>query len=205
MHSHLPHLYYAVLAHQILILRDDYLSVFLMFALPNFNAYADDEPIPTVNNATPKVKLESPSVITLNAGEEKDISLTIRNVGAAMAYNNLTQASVESSAPFTISFVNDSNAVPVISATGKKIMKLHINVDKNAKAGSYTVTLNHSFTNDENTNYSDSDTFNVKIKNEVETLKNFINKTFECVHILFDFPIDRLKSIVQNFWENVRK
>ncbi len=143
------------------------MSVFLMFALPNFNAYADDEPIPTVNNATPKVKLESPSVITLNAGEEKDISLTIRNVGAAMAYNNLTQASVESSAPFTISFVNDSNAVPVISATGKKIMKLHINVDKNAKAGSYTVTLNHSFTNDENTNYSDSDTFNVKIKNEV--------------------------------------
>ena len=46
---------------------------------------------------------------------------------------------------------------------------------------------------------------NVKLKSEVETLKNFINKTFECVHILFDFPIDRLKSIVQNFWENVRK
>ncbi len=46
---------------------------------------------------------------------------------------------------------------------------------------------------------------NVKLKSEVETLKNFINKTFECVHILFDFPIERLKSIVQNFWENVRK
>ena len=46
---------------------------------------------------------------------------------------------------------------------------------------------------------------NVKLKNEVETLKNFINKTFKCVHILFDFPIERLKSIVQNFWENVRK
>ena len=31
------------------------------------------------------------------------------------------------------------------------------------------------------------------------SLKKYINKTFECVSILFDFPIDRLKRIVNNF------
>lgn len=46
---------------------------------------------------------------------------------------------------------------------------------------------------------------NSKLEKEVETLKDFINKIFECVHILFDFPIERLKSIVKNFWENIRK
>lgn len=142
------------------------LSVMLLLPMQNFNfnCYAD-EPAPTVNNASPKVKLESPSVVTLDAGEEKDFELVIRNVGAAMAYNDLTQATIEASAPFTVEFVNDTNSVPVIAATGKKIMKLRIKADKNAKAGSYPVTLKHSFTNDENTNYNESDTFNVKIKN----------------------------------------
>lgn len=146
---------------------------------PFIKIYADENPTPTINNATPKVKLESPSVINLNAGDEKDIDLTIRNVGAAMAYNNLTQATIDTSAPFTISFVNDSNAVPVISATGKKIMKLHLNIDKNAKSGSYQISLKHSFTNDENTNYTESDTFSVKIKNEsaapIINISNFTN------------------------------
>lgn len=46
---------------------------------------------------------------------------------------------------------------------------------------------------------------NIKLENEVITLKDYISKAFECVHILFDFPIERLKNIVNNFWENIRK
>lgn len=43
---------------------------------------------------------------------------------------------------------------------------------------------------------------NIKLEKEVETLKDFIDKTFECVHIMFDFPIERLKSIVRNFYRS---
>ena len=42
------------------------------------------------------------------------------------------------------------------------------------------------------------------LENENNYLKNFINKTFEYVSILFDFPIDRLKRLVKNFVEKRR-
>ena len=174
------------------------LAIVLLLPIQNYICYADDNPVPTVNNATPKVKLESPSVVTLDAGEEKDIELIIRNVGAAMAYNDLTQATIEASAPFTVAFINDSNSAPVISATGKKIMKLRIKADKNAKAGSYPVTLKHSFTNDENTNYNETDTFNVKIKNrEIAPIINMTDFTNTNSKIM---PGDKfsLSAIIQN-------
>lgn len=40
---------------------------------------------------------------------------------------------------------------------------------------------------------------NRKLKNENNYLKNFIDKTFEYVSILFDFPKERLKRLVKNF------
>ena len=38
-----------------------------------------------------------------------------------------------------------------------------------------------------------------KIEKNNKWFKHYINKTFECVSILFDFPIERLKSIVNNY------
>ena len=40
---------------------------------------------------------------------------------------------------------------------------------------------------------------NRKLENENNYLKNFIDKTFEYVSILFDFPKERLKRLVRNF------
>ena len=40
---------------------------------------------------------------------------------------------------------------------------------------------------------------NRKLENENNYLKNFIDKTFEYVSILFDFPKERLKGLVKNF------
>lgn len=172
-------------------------AIFTLLLFLPIKIYA--EPLePTINNATPKIKLENPSVVNLNAGGNKDIELTIRNVGVAAAYNILTQATIDSSAPFTISFVNDSNAVPVISATGKKIMKLNVKADKNAKSGTYTVSLTHSFTNDVNTNFTESDTFAIKIKNENSApLINITNFTNTNAKIL---PGDQfsLTAIIEN-------
>lgn len=35
-------------------------------------------------------------------------------------------------------------------------------------------------------------------------LRHYINKTFECVSVLFDYPIDRLKRIVNNFVKGLK-
>ena len=35
-------------------------------------------------------------------------------------------------------------------------------------------------------------------------LRHYINKTFECVSVLFDYPIDRLKRIVNNFVKGMK-
>ena len=40
---------------------------------------------------------------------------------------------------------------------------------------------------------------NRKLESENRYLKNFIDKTFEYVSILFDFPKERLKRLVRNF------
>ena len=40
---------------------------------------------------------------------------------------------------------------------------------------------------------------NRKLKNENNYLKNFVDKTFEYISILFDFPKERLKRLVKNF------
>ena len=35
-------------------------------------------------------------------------------------------------------------------------------------------------------------------------LRHYLNKTFECVSVLFDCPIDRLKRIVNNFVRGIK-
>ncbi len=38
-----------------------------------------------------------------------------------------------------------------------------------------------------------------EIEKENNMLKTYLNKVFECVNLLFDFPINRLKNIINNF------
>lgn len=40
---------------------------------------------------------------------------------------------------------------------------------------------------------------NEELKNNIFNLKHYVRKTFECVSLLFDMPIDRLKRIVSKF------
>lgn len=41
-----------------------------------------------------------------------------------------------------------------------------------------------------------------KLEKETKDLKDFIEKTFECIHLLFNFPIENLKRIVKDFYKN---
>lgn len=45
---------------------------------------------------------------------------------------------------------------------------------------------------------------NSELKRETKELKNFIEKTFECMHLLFNFPIESLKKIVKEFVEKIK-
>ncbi len=54
----------------------------------------------------------------------------------------------------------------------------------------------------ENTNLRQE---NIKLKQENHSLKNYIQHTFEVVKNLFDFPIDRLKRLVDNFVKSLNK
>lgn len=46
---------------------------------------------------------------------------------------------------------------------------------------------------------------NYKLQQENSKLKNYIDKTFQAVKILFDFPIDTLKRLVDNFVKSMEK
>ena len=53
-----------------------------------------------------------------------------------------------------------------------------------------------------NTTYTNA----IKIlQKENNRLKNYIEKTFEVIKNLFDFPIDRLKKLIDNFIKNMGK
>ena len=43
-----------------------------------------------------------------------------------------------------------------------------------------------------------------KVEKNNRWLKHYISKTFECVSVLFDFPVERLKSIVNNFVKGIK-
>ena len=45
---------------------------------------------------------------------------------------------------------------------------------------------------------------NSELKKETKELRNFIEKAFECVHLLFNFPIESLKKIVREFAEKIK-
>lgn len=45
---------------------------------------------------------------------------------------------------------------------------------------------------------------NERLEKENNYLRNFIDKTFEYVSILFDFPKDRLKRLVKDFVDRIR-
>ena len=42
------------------------------------------------------------------------------------------------------------------------------------------------------------------LERETKDLKDFIEKTFECIHLLFNFPINNLKRIVKDFYKSMK-
>ena len=128
---------------------------------------AEDEYQETkINNAVPKIKIANLSNVTLVAGEKKTITLKVVNTGGTSAYNILIQAIPDSSAPISTEILDNKSEIAVISAVGKRDIKLNLIADDDAKAGNYNINLKYFFTNDLETNFESSDSFSVTVKNK---------------------------------------
>ncbi|MDR1530874.1 MAG: hypothetical protein LBS62_01575 [Clostridiales bacterium] len=125
-------------------------------------------PIPVT---LPVVKLLSPSMINVRNGSAADVEIQVQNIGSSFANNLLTQATVTGEAPFTLEFLNSSNAVSSLYEGRVQKMRLRVRVDANAKAGAYPVTLTHSYRNVKNENFSETDTLTVKVLNDATAPK----------------------------------
>ena len=129
---------------------------------------ADDEyEEKKISNAVPKIKIANLSNINLTAGEKKTVSLKVINTGGAPAYNILIQAVPDSGAPISTEIIDNKSEIAVISAVGKRDIKLNLVADDDAKAGNYNINLKYFFTNDFETNFEGSDSFSVTVKNKI--------------------------------------
>ena len=107
---------------------------------------ADDEYQETkTSNAVPKIKIANLSNITLSAGEKKTIDLKVVNTGGTSAYNILVQAIPDSGAPIRTEIINNKSEIAVISAVGKRDIKLNLIADDDAKPGNYNINLKYFF------------------------------------------------------------
>jgi len=129
------------------------------------------QPSPSPIHA-PNPRLLSPQQITVQPGDTVDVNLTIRNIGTHTAFNILSQAVPSAGAPFTVSFVNNSNSIATIGENREAVMTLRISVNANADAGNHTVALTHLFRDADRDNLSTNDTLHVRVAGEEEGRSN---------------------------------
>lgn len=120
----------------------------------------------------PNIRLQSPQQITLAAGETRDITITVRNIGTHTASNLLTQAVPAGGSPFTIEFLNNSNTAGTITENRQHNMTMRISVQEDAQPGSHQIALTHFFRNQARDNRETSDTLLVNITGEAAGVSN---------------------------------
>ncbi len=118
--------------------------------------------------AAPRVKLMSQTNYTIGNGEKQVLELSLRNVGSSSAERFLMQAVADTESPLSLEILDNSNAVRTFSEGATKIVKLQVSVDKNAKAGTYTISLSHFYKTMYGDNLSETDKINIKV--EVSTV-----------------------------------
>lgn len=127
----------------------------------------------------------------LERGKQKDIEhLSTEKLKQITNYENIKYETAQEE----IHPLNTQNT-DLILAQNKELViyvnKLKLHLSKSYKAIETMDTLQKEISN---LQYE-----NQKLKKENYNLKKYINKTFEVVKHLFDFPMDRLKQLIDNF------
>ena len=111
------------------------------------------------------IRLISPHNISLDAGESREITITLRNVGSQAVQNLFTLASPSNNAPFSVEFLRNTNTVSSIGANLQRTMTLLVTVEKDAEPGTHAIALEHFFRDAE----ISKDIINVRIGGTVGT------------------------------------
>lgn len=144
--------------------------------------YVDDNsdyysPGPQIN-PNPVLKMSSDGILNFTKGETRDVTLNIKNVSSFYAYNILIQPVASGNDfPYEIQVLDKSNTKYFLQNTVTMQLKLRITIDEDAKSGIYPLTLNYTFTANDKSGFTGSDTVYIKVGGEVTntsvTLKNF--------------------------------
>lgn len=131
-------------------------------------AFAGDTPPIDESKFVPKVKLSSASTIEVREGRQTEVEIEVKNVGTGRAAGFFISVAPEADCPFSIAYEILGGSDSIAIGASKRI-KLKINVDANAAAKVYPVTLNFSFKNDYKAGFTETDTLNVKVLNPLQS------------------------------------
>ncbi|MDR3092172.1 MAG: hypothetical protein LBU36_08335 [Clostridiales bacterium] len=112
----------------------------------------------------PKIKLQSPTTITFTSIGRRTEDISIKNVGTDLAFNVVTQIELPSGSPFSAKFINNDGYFTSIGASSTQKLRMQIDPDPNATAGTYPLTLNYTYLDEKNVEKKETDTLYIKIE-----------------------------------------
>ncbi len=122
-------------------------------------------PEPTEKPAvSPKVKLLLPTYVNMGAGASKQVELKLQNIGNSYA-KNMMISTTTADAPISAEVVGNTPVIGNLAGGQTTTVKLNVKTDQAAKTGSYSVTLNYFYTDENGNSKNDTDTFAVKVDN----------------------------------------
>lgn len=122
---------------------------------------------PVIVIQKPKVVLLEPTNVVAIGGREKTFDLTIKNITSFYAYGIFTQVKGIGEAPFTVSFVDDTNYLTALGGNTTKSMKLKLTVSDSAKAGVYPITILNTYRSNNDEEFTTESTLQVRIDNKI--------------------------------------
>ncbi len=126
---------------------------------------ADDEENDIVG--APEIMVVNGPTFDVNAGQQNEIEILLRNTGAYKASGITVTTSLAdvSENPFTISYVGKDNQISELSPRAEKKVRLLVDVDKNAPSKSYALTMKFTYFNRKSEKFDRTDTIYLRVKN----------------------------------------
>jgi len=129
---------------------------------------------------SPNLVIINGPMFDVNAGEEQQISLTVRNASSVTSYAVLTTAEIVDvqNSPLTIS-IEESKSTVTISGNAIKKMNLNVKVDRSAESKTHEVKVKFNCRNIDGEFFDFTSTVYLRIQNAfTETHYEFENFTF---------------------------
>ena len=152
------------------------LSIIMVLSSFCYAFAADDEEDKPAG--TPNLQVINGQIFDIDAGEETEVDLTIRNLSSAVAYSILVTTKVEDVAgnPLTIS-MDGPQSIGNLGGNATKTIKLKVKADKTAETKTYGITVGFTYKNSDSVFSQSASTIYFRIQNPasepVFSLDNF--------------------------------